>query len=252
MTKQREQLHIGTSGWSYDHWKGPFYPEGTSGPEMLSRYVENFRTVEINVTFYGLPSKETVENWKETVPDPFIFSVKASRYITHQKKLTDPERSTEKFFDRILPLGDKLGPILFQLPPRWHKDRDRLASFLEILPPGNRYVFEFRDPTWFDPGILELLEDARAACCVYDMGGELSPIHSTSDFIYVRLHGPGEKYRGNYTSELLEEWVERIERWAEEGKEIFCYFNNDFEARAPQNALLLLEKLTNAGVMFPK
>lgn len=238
-------LYIGTSGWSYDHWKGPFYPDKISGSEMLSRYADHFSTVEVNATFYRLPSKEAILNWKQTVPDRFLFSVKASRYITHQKKLNDPKQSIEKFFDRIDILEDKLGPILFQLPPHWHKNRDRLAEFIEELPQNYRYVFEFRDTSWFEKDIIDLLSKSNIAFCIYDLEGEESPMHVTSDFAYIRLHGPGAKYQGSYSGELLEQWTARLKKWINKGKEVYCYFNNDYGGHAPQNAKLLIDLIAN-------
>lgn len=234
-----KSIHIGTSGWSYDHWKGPFYPEKTSGEEMLSLYAEHFQTVEVNNTFYQLPSTDTLKNWKETVSDNFLFALKASRYITHQKKLNDPAESIKKFFDRIEVLDDKLGPILFQLPPRWHKNAERLSNFIDVLPKGYRYVFEFRDPTWFSDDIIELLSETNCAFCIYDLEGEQTPEHVTTDFVYIRLHGPGAAYQGSYSEQLLEKWVEKIDRWSAEGKEIYCYFNNDYAGHAPNNASVL-------------
>ena len=236
-------IHIGTSGWSYDHWKGPFYPEDLPGSEMLSHYAGEFNTLEINGTFYRLPEENTVNDWRETVPDRFVFSVKASRYITHMKKLNDPVQSTRKFFDRVKILENKLGPVLFQLPPRWHKNRKRLERFMKALPEGYRYTFEFRDPSWFEDDVIDLLKENNAAFCIYDLAGRVSPFHTTADFVYIRLHGPGEKYRGNYSEDLLEKWVDKFKQWRAENREIFCYFDNDYEARAPRNAKTLINML---------
>lgn len=210
---------------------------------MLSYYARYFSTVEINATFYRLQSGKTLLGWKQTVPDHFIFSVKGSRYTTHMKKLNDPAKSVQKFIDQVRVLGDKVGPILFQLPPRWHKDVDRLAAFLKVLPRQYRYAFEFRDPTWFDDDVFSLLKRNQMACCIYDLEHWISPIHLGTDFVYLRLHGPGKKYTGNYTRELLEPWKEKLVQWTDEGMEVYCYFNNDFKAYAPHNALLLLEML---------
>ena len=142
---------------------------------MLGYYSGQFNTVEINSTFYRLPSIETIQNWRASVPEDFRFAVKASRYITHQKKLRDPVQSIENFFDRIKGLDEKLGPILFQLPPRWHKNRDRLSEFINALPTAYRYVFEFRDPSWLDDTILSLIEENKAAFCIYDLEGQAPP-----------------------------------------------------------------------------
>jgi len=243
MSEYEKMIHIGTSGWNYNHWKGVFYPDKISSDEMLSYYITQFNTLEINGTFYRLPSPKTLKHWKNTVPDHFIFSVKASRYITHMKKLNDPAESIKKFFDRVPLLGKKLGPILFQLPPHWHKNTGRLKTFIEALPDEYPYTFEFRDETWFDEDILKLLSEKNAAFCIYELGGKESPIHITSDFIYIRLHGPGEKYQGNYTKKQLESWAVKFKSWVDQGKEIYCYFDNDYEGRAPQNARLLIDLL---------
>jgi len=238
-----EKLHIGTSGWSYEHWKGNFYPDKIKGKEMLSCYSDKFKTVEINASFYRLPSEKTLKDWYQSVADDFTFSIKASRYITHQKKLNDPQRSIKKFFDVIPKLDDKQGPILFQLPPNWHKNTERLADFIDALPSDYSYVFEFRDPDWFADDIVDLLRETDTAFCIYDLEGEETPIHITSDFVYIRLHGPGAKYRGSYSKKLLEKWVHRFREWHKHGLEIYCYFNNDYGGHAPRNAALLMEMM---------
>lgn len=243
MKLPEKRIHIGTSGWQYDHWKGAFYPDTTAHDRMLDRYSKYFDTVEINATFYRLPTDQTVQGWVRKVPGPFIFALKASRYITHMKKLKDPRESIDKFFSRIALLGNKSGPVLFQLPPNWKKNEKRLGNFLKELPAGYRYAFEFRHASWFDDDILTLLEDYGAALCLYDMGGKESPLHVISDFIYVRLHGAAGKYQGNYTEELLQPWADRISEWAGENREVFCYFNNDASGYAPLNALKLIEML---------
>ena len=164
--KASENIHIGTSGWHYDHWSGPFYPEDLSKDEFLSYYSKVFHTVEINNSFYHLPSEETFTKWRDTVPDGFIFSVKASRYITHMKKLKDPQEPVTNFMKRVDVLEDKLGPILFQLPPRWKVNPERLINFLKALPAGFRYTFEFRDSSWFDQRVMDALTDQGAAFCI--------------------------------------------------------------------------------------
>jgi uncharacterized protein YecE (DUF72 family) len=239
-----DKLHIGTSGWSYQHWKGLFYPENVKEADWLTYYSSHFDSVEINSTFYRLPSEKTAQNWKHSVPKNFTFSVKASQYITHQKKLKDPVQSSRKFFESLKLLTDNLGPLLFQLPPRWHKNVERLRNLIQILPVENRYAFEFRDLSWFTEDIIELLTDTDTAFCIYDMEGNETPLHTTTDFVYIRLHGPAAKYQGSYSKELLEKWAERFGEWLEEGKEIYCYFNNDYEAYAPKNAATLLQMIT--------
>ena len=163
------RIHIGTSGWHYSHWLGPFYPQGLAAKEMLGFYSSRLHTVEINNSFYHLPSPRTFQSWKEATPGDFVFSVKASRYITHMKKLTDPATALQKFFAHAEALQDKRGPVLFQLAPHWTRNAERLEDFLRALPAGGRFAFEFRDPSWCDEEILALLEKHHAAFCVYDL-----------------------------------------------------------------------------------
>jgi len=221
------EVRIGTSGWHYQHWVGPFYPPGTPSEAFLDRYSESFDTVEINNTFYQLPDPDTVATWRRTVPAGFLFSCKASRYITHLKKLTEPAKSTRRFFETIERLGNALGPILFQLPPRWHRDLTRLAAFLDTLPRRHRYVFEFRDATWFGDEVNHLLASHGAALCIYELGGFRSPIVATAGFVYLRLHGPGRPYQGRYDGRTLRGWARRCASWRREGRDVYCYFDND-------------------------
>lgn len=239
MMAKKAACHIGTSGWHYDHWMGPFYPDGVSKREFLSFYADRFETVEINNSFYHLPSPDTFDQWRQTAGKGFIFAVKASRYITHMKKLKDPKKSLTKFFDTSTHLKTKLGPILFQLPPYWHVNTERLKLFLDALPKKHRYAFEFRDKSWFDDDVYQLLSDHHAGFCIYDMGGEVTPRVVTADFIYVRLHGPAARYEGDYTKRQLNAWAERFGGWMKDGKEIYCYFNNDLKGFAVKNAQTL-------------
>jgi uncharacterized protein YecE (DUF72 family) len=220
-------IHIGTSGWSYPHWIGPYYPDGTKAASFLSVYARDFASVEINQTFYQLPAPSVVGAWHDETPANFVFACKASRYITHMKKLKDPVQSTERFFDAIAPLGDKLGPILFQLPPRWRVNGDRLANFLDALPESFRYAFEFRDKSWFTAEVYGMLACRDAAVCTYDLDGWRSPVKLTASFMYIRLHGPDGPYRGTYDGRTLFGWARRIESWAARGCDVFCYFDND-------------------------
>ncbi len=197
--------------------------------------------MEINNSFYRLPEKKTFKQWHDTVPSGFIFSVKASRFITHMKKLKDPEMVLATFMERITGLRDKIGPILFQLPPNWRRDIGRLKSFLSALPEGYRYAFEFRNPTWFHPEVYQTLAEHRAAFCLYELAGLKSPRELTADFTYLRLHGPGDAYCGCYQTETLTEWADVFSSWAKEGKEVYCYFDNDELGYAAQNAAELLE-----------
>ncbi len=233
-----ERIRIGTSGWHYAHWRGPFYPEKLSSEDMLGYYAERFSTVEINNSFYHLPSRETFRAWRSQTPAGFSFAVKASRYITHMKKLKEPKQPLRKFLLHAGELKEKLGPILFQLPPRWHCNAARLGKFLDALPEGRRYAFEFRDPTWFQDEIYALLRQQNAAFCAYDLAGTESPRLLTADFAYVRLHGPNEsKYSGCYTRRQLRDWVKQCREWLDGGaKNVFVYFDNDQAGYAARNA----------------
>lgn len=233
------RIRIGTSGWSYDHWRGGFYPEGIRPEELLPWYGERFETVEINGTFYKLPSKATLKTWLGQSPARFLFAAKASRYLTHMKKLKDPQEPLARLFGCIEVLGKKLGPVLFQLPPRWRANPDRLAAFLEQLPSGHRYAFEFRDRSWHQDRVLELLSGKGAAFCIYDLAGERSPLEITADFVYVRLHGPGGAYQGSYDGRTLSGWARRFARWSGQGKDVYGYFDNDEKGYAPQDAARL-------------
>ena len=230
------KIHIGTSGWNYKHWLGRFYPEKIRPADMLSFYLQHFSTVELNNSFYHLPSVKSFRNWHQTVPDNFIFAVKGSRFITHMKKLKAPKTSTRKFFTRVEKLEEKLGPILFQLPPHWKINVPRLGTFLERMPGQYRYAFEFREQSWFTERVYELLRQHQAALCIYHMSGYETPMEVTANFVYVRFHGAQSTYGGSYSESQLKAWAERIAYWREQGKEVFAYFNNDPEAHAIANA----------------
>jgi uncharacterized protein YecE (DUF72 family) len=232
-------IRIGTSGWHYEHWRGPFYPEKLPAARMLEYYAEHFDTVEINNSFYKLPEESALEQWKETAPKGFLFAMKASRYITHMKKLKDPQTAFRKFFDRAAVLGRALGPILFQLPPRWGPNIGRLDEFLGLLPPRFRYAFEFRDPAWFIAEVESVLRKHQAAFCIYDFDRRLSPRTVTAGFVYIRLHGPEGKYSGTYSPEALGEWANAIAAWDASGKDVYCYFDNDQAGYAAKDALRL-------------
>jgi len=234
--KCSDRIHIGTAGWHYQHWKGPFYPAEMPSEDFLGFYLNRFHCVEINHSFYRLPKPETLKNWREQTPTNFIFTVKASRYITHMKKLKDPQRSLPPLLDTVKALGSKLGPILFQLPPHWRVNVERLDAFLARLPGEFRYAFEFRDPSWFSEDIYAILKRYSAAFCIYHLAGRLSPLETTTDFVYVRLHGPGAAYQGQYDRGVLADWAKRFENWAGQGKEVFSFFDNDEAGYAAQDA----------------
>jgi uncharacterized protein YecE (DUF72 family) len=232
-------VHIGTSGWHYRQWRGPFYPRNLPPVRFLSYYAQHLQSVEINNTFYGPAKKETLAQWRDAVGAGFLFSVKASRYITHYGKLKNPEPHLASFLEALGVLGEKVGVVLFQLPPRWRCNTERLSSFLALLPPGYRYAFEFRDRSWFRREVYEVLRLHGAALCMYELAGFVSPKEVTADFVYVRLHGPGEAYRGRYEVKTLAAWAAALSRWAGQGRTVYCYFDNDEQGFAVENALEL-------------
>ena len=229
-------IRIGTSGWHYKHWLGPFYPADLRPGDMLSWYMKHFDTVELNNSFYHLPTRETFDAWRRATPSSFCFAVKGSRYITHRKKLNDPAPALSRFMEPVESLGEKLGPILFQLPPRWSCNVARLNAFLDALPTAHRYTFEFRDPSWHHPEIYRALKRHNAAFCLYELDGFKAPTQLTADFVYVRLHGPGRKYQGDYSSKQLRDWARRIARWRKAVRAIYVYFDNDQAGYAAKNA----------------
>ena len=234
------EIRIGTSGWHYKHWRGPFYPTDLPSSRMLSFYLNYFDTVEINNSFYHLPLADTFRNWQRQAEPGVRFAVKGSRYLTHMKKLKDPKAGLRRFFALVDLLGTKLGPVLFQLPPHWGCNASRLAEFLRALPRRHRYSFELRDPSWHVPEIYDLLARHNAAFCIYELAGFRSPTRLTADFAYVRLHGPGQKaYQGSYSYAALRSWHDRICRWQSELKAVYVYFDNDQRGYAAANALTL-------------
>jgi len=190
-------IRIGTSGWHFRHWKNRFYPSGLSESKQLAYYAERFDIVELNNTFYKLPTEAAVSRWRQTSPPGFHFAVKGSRFLTHMKKLKDPGAGLERFFSRVDLFGSKLGPILFQLPPNWEMDCARLRGFLEALPKPSVCIRISR-PSWHRESVYKLLSKFEAAYCIFDLAGFQSPMPLTADFTYIRLHGPGAKYEGSY------------------------------------------------------
>jgi uncharacterized protein YecE (DUF72 family) len=247
--RKKGKIHIGTSGFHYKHWVGRFYPQGMKPEKFLPYYFKFFHTVELNNPFYRLPSRETFDKWRQGVPEDFIFSVKASRYITHIKKLKEPEESVFNFIEKADGLKEKLGPILFQLPPGWALNEERLISFIKILPPHYRYTFEFRNPTWYNEKVYHALKQKNIAFCIYELEYHLSPVITTADFVYIRLHGPETKYAGSYSENSLSEWADRCREWSEEGKDVYLYFDNDQLGYAAFNAMTLAEMLQKEEVM---
>lgn len=247
------EIRVGTSGWVYRHWKGLFYPEDLPGPKWFEFYARHFDTVEINNTFYRLPGAQVFKNWAKKAPPGFLYAVKASRYMTHLKRLKDARAPLRLFLSRARLLGEHLGPILYQLPPRWKKNTERLAAFVKLLPgiatagaPAEiLHAFEFRDPSWFDEEVLELLDNAGCAFCVHDMPGEPSPRWVSGRFVYVRFHGTTGKYAGAYGGSLLRPWATWLKDRLGEGRPVYAYFNNDVGGHALRDAASLREKLRN-------
>ena len=246
MPDARERTHrVGCSGWNYAHWRGGvFYPPRCPARLWLEYYALHFDTVEVNATFYRLPTVKAVQGWVEQTPDDFVFAVKGSRYLTHVKRLTDLGPGLERFYDRIEPLvrSPKLGPVLWQLPPTFRRDDERLADALQRLPPG-RHCFEFRHESWFADDVMALLREHGTALVI----GDRPQVHGfqthelTADWTFVRFHAGTRGRRGNYSDSELEEWAERIRSWPV--RAAFLYFNNDWEGFAPRNAMRLRDLL---------
>ena len=239
-------IRIGTSGWSYPHWREVFYPSDLPAAEWFAYYARHFDTVEINNTFYQLPAAETFRMWRAQAPASFVFAVKANRYLTHMKKLKDAAAPLERFLERARLLGDTLGPILYQLPPRWRCNLERLAQFIDLLPPELCHVFEFRDESWFCEATFALLKERGMNFCIFDMPDFPCPRQVTGPVVYVRFHGTAERYGGCYSREMLKPWADAIRGWQRAGHRVFAYFNNDVSGYAVQNAKELRE-LINAG-----
>ncbi|MGQ9778874.1 MAG: DUF72 domain-containing protein [Bacillota bacterium] len=231
-------VRIGTSGWVYSHWRGIFYPPDLPPAEWLAHYTREFDTVEINNSFYRLPSEATFDAWRAQAPPGFVFAVKASRFLTHLKKLKDPEEPLATFFARTGRLAEKLGPVLYQLPPHWRVDPPRFARFLAALPKGYRHVVEFRDESWFVEEVFRLMERHGVAHCLHDMPPLSVPLRVTAPFVYLRFHGD-PAHGGRYPEETLARWAKRIGEWQREGLDIYVYFNNDWGGHAVADARTL-------------
>lgn len=234
-----ENIRIGCSGWNYSHWRGIFYPEGKRPREWFEYYAKFFNTVEINNTFYQLPPAKTFKMWQAQAPDGFVYSVKASRYLTHMKKLKEAKEPLKRFLDRARLLEQHLGPVLYQLPPNWGQNRRRLESFLDLLPRELLHVFEFRDPSWLVEDIFRLLDEQRVSFCAHDFPGLSVPRRAMGPIAYVRFHGPQSRYQGSYAEPTLRSWWQWIKDETKRGRDLYVYFNNDAEACAVRDALRL-------------
>lgn len=243
-SRSRPAPRVGCSGWNYASWRGRFYPATLPAARWLPYYAERFDTVEVNNTFYRLPERATFAAWRSQVPANFLVGVKASRFLTHMKRLRDPEEPLERLFSRVSALGRQLGPVLYQLPGHFTIDLPRLDGFLKALPRTSggrriRHVMEFRHPSWYVAETFQLLERRRVALCLHDKHGSAIDGPFVGPFVYVRFHGTSGHYHGSYGSGQLMEWAHRLAEQAEQGRPVFAYFNNDPDATAVVNALSL-------------
>lgn len=234
----RGRLYCGTSGWNYGHWREVFYPKGLRQSEWLGFYSEHFDTVEINNSFYRLPERTTFQSWHDHSAPGFTFAVKASRFLTHLKKLSEPEEPLQRMLDHSSALAEKHGPILYQLPPHWNLDLGRLEHFLQLLPSSYSHVFEFRDPTWQIEPAFELLRRYGAAYCIMSAPDLPCNIIRTTDFAYIRMHSGGVETGSDYSEDALKWWAETIRPLLDLG-DVYVYFNNDYGGYAVRNAVTL-------------
>ena len=236
-----KKWRIGTSGWNYKHWKEIFYPAKVSVSKWLDFYAYHFDAVEVNATFYRFPKIETFDSWHEKTPANFLWAVKASKFITHTKRLKDSKEPIERLYNSIDRLKEKLGPVLFQLPPNLPFDKELLTSFCENLKSNHQHVLEIRHPSWSDTQVFEILKQHNIAFCISDTAGRY-PYHEviTADFLYIRLHGSKKLYASEYTEEELQKWAQKIKNW---NIQVYIYFDNDFQGFAIKNAKRLKEIL---------
>jgi uncharacterized protein YecE (DUF72 family) len=254
VSPRRPEIRIGCSGWNYKAWRGSFYPKDLPQAQWLRYYTRYFDTVEANSTFYRLPEAETFSAWAEQTPPGFVMAVKASRYLTHLKRLRDPDAPLQRLFDRTAALGSRLGPVLYQLPGFQKFDRPRLERFLQALPerlPGRcrrrgarlQHVLEFRDPSWYVADTFALLKEHGVALCLHDKrGAEISRLQG-GPLVYVRFHGTSGHYAGSYDAPALTRWARCLADHWSEGRDVYGYFNNDPDATATRNALSLLRRV---------
>jgi uncharacterized protein YecE (DUF72 family) len=241
--KPLPNVRIGCSGWHYRHWRGEFYPPDLPSARWFEFYCGHFDTVELNNTFYRLPEEHTFRTWSTHAPKGFEFALKASKYLTHSKKLVDPEEPLSRFYSRARQLGEALGPVVFQLPPRWRLNLPRLTGFLAALPNSGRHVVEFRDPSWYVDEVFDALERHGVALCLHDMEGSSTGRRRVGPFVYIRFHGP-LKYSGSYSDEELENWVHWCCRNIRDDVPVYAYFNNDASGDAPRDAIRLKRKIS--------
>jgi uncharacterized protein YecE (DUF72 family) len=239
------RVQIGTSGWVYQHWRGIFYPDHLRQSDWFAYYAQLFDTVEINNSFYRLPSVAAFAAWRLQAPPDFVYAVKASRFLTHMKKLRDPGEPLERFFERVRYLGPTLGPVLYQLPPHWQVNLSRFEAFLAALPQGYAHVVEFRDASWLIEAVFRLMERYGVAHCIHDMQPLKIPARVTAAPVYVRLHGD-QAHGGDYQEAALEAWARQISEWRRQRLDVFVYFNNDIGGYALEDARTLRKMLDAA------
>jgi uncharacterized protein YecE (DUF72 family) len=230
------RVRVGTSGWVYPHWAGRFYPEDLAESAWFRFYSQHFDTVEINNTFYHLPRETTFDGWREQAPEGFVYAVKANRYITHLKHLKDGDESLAKMLPRVRRLENHLGPILYQLPPRWRPDLERLENFLSFLPNDLVHCMEFRNTMWMVDEVFDILRKHNVGFCIISMPGMDSPVVATAKTVYLRFHGADVLYGGRYTRSQLRKWADAVRPFVDEGRDLYAYFNNDEHAYAVDNA----------------
>ncbi len=239
------EYFIGTSGWHYDHWRRRFYPEKLPKADWLEFYARHFTTVELNNSFYRLPSEKAFANWHDSSTAGFTFAVKVSRFITHIKRLNNAGEAVANFISRAKILGGKLGPLLYQLPPSLHRNDALLESFLFALPVGMEHVIEFRHQSWLEDEVFAILRRHNIGLCVFDMPSLTCPLLATADFAYIRFHGSDRLYSSGYSDEELADWAGRMAQLAPGLRAVYVYFNNDIEGFAVSNALTLRGYLEN-------
>jgi uncharacterized protein YecE (DUF72 family) len=250
--KNNPAIYIGTSGWSYASWRGRFFPREVMVKHQLAYYATQFSSAELNGVFYRTPSLEAVRGWRDRTPDDFIFAWKASKFITHWKRLSDKSRNSLALIEeRLKILGPKAGPVLFQLPARFEADAERLAAFLKLLPRRRRYAFEFRHASWYDQEIFALLKRHDIALCLSDHRDAPAPWVMTAGHVYVRGHGPPGAYKGHYSDATLRTWARRIAAWRRGGRSVYIYFDNDQKSAAPADALRLARILMKSHRIVP-
>lgn len=240
----KPRIRVGCSGWNYRDWRGRFYPDDLPASGWFAYYAQHFDTVEINNTFYRLPEEDVFREWRRQAPEDFLYAIKASRYLTHMKKLKDAAGPLDRITTRVRLLEQHCGPILYQLPPRWRYNRERIITFLDLLPRDLTHVLELRDESWYNDGLFELLEERGISYCAHDMQG-LPPLkRAIGPIAYARFHGTTGRYTGSYGRERLAPWCDWLGEELDAGREIYAYFNNDYEARAIGDAMLLREMLS--------